>query len=357
MNIKGFLSQHIQQAIQKLQVPKVETRETSKQANDTPPLPTPIQDVFERLKTQPLDLTGGVRAAVAVAVAVAKAAAQGTEGGRTITNPALHQFMQENPEIQTVEQFIQHCMAQENPYRYLANKCQELGLDQNELLATRTANLSEWAWSGPELAPNLPSTEAQANELFITQFTDATFNPDAESSTTNCGPTSLAMALSAAGKMPEGLTPEQQIDYARAKMYPDNPNIEHITVNGQEIPQLNQDDTFTDISAITQAAGSLEAGGLQNTGWAALDDALASGQTVVCPGNVGTEWSGNFPDPDAYHLEGDGHFIAVLGRTEDGKYLVADPLYPGGTVAMTRAQLDTFFQLNTQNDPIFAAIG
>jgi hypothetical protein len=320
------------------------SRTTNKPA--LPPIVAQFQDAFETVRDRLVDLSG----------AIMTAAAQAASRGPTVVNPELQEFLAANPDIQTVQDFIEYCYAQGGD-RFFRDKCAELGLNQAELARVRSANMSDYVYSGPELAENLPHTAEAANEHFITQFGDATYNPDGATSTTNCGPTSLAMALNTAGQMPEGLTPEQQIDYARALMYPDSSSITYIDVGGQQIPQLNQDGEFTDISAITQGAQQLELGGLQGTGWAAIDNALASGQPVVCPGNVSTDWRDEFPNPNDYHLEGSGHFIAVLGRTEDGKYLVADPLYPGGVVEMTRDQLATFFQGSTNTDPKFAAIG
>ncbi len=314
------------------------------------------RDAFETRRREPVDLTGGMGTALTGILRKAGDALKGTEGTRTVVNPELQQFLTENPDIQTVQDFVEYCYAQGGD-RFMQNQCSELGLSYNELIRTRSANMSDYVYSGPELAENLPHSAEEANANFITQFGDPTYNPDGATSTTNCGPTSLAMALRTAGQMPEGLTPEQQIDYARALMYPDSDSITHIEVDGQQIPQLDQDHTFTDISAITRGAQGVELGGLQGTGWASIDNALAAGNPVVCPGNVSTDWKNQFPDPSAYHFEGSGHFISVLGRTEDGQYLVADPLYPNGVVEMSREQLATFFQGSTSTEPKYAAIG
>ncbi|RKG76884.1 C39 family peptidase [Corallococcus terminator] len=276
-----------------------------------------------------------------------------SNAGRILRNTRLQTFLAEHPGIKTAQDLIDYSSAKDLKFHEL---CAQLGLNDDELAGSRSVNLSEYVYAGPLLAPNLPSTVKAANDFFITQFQTDEFNPEGGTSTRNCGPTSLAMALRAQGKMPEDLSPEQQIDYARGLMYP-NAEGSMVEVNGQQYRVLDQDGTNTDISAVTSAAESVGAGGSQATGWGALDDALASGKTVVCPGNVGSAWSESFPDEDAYHLEGDGHFMAVLGRTAEGKYLVADPLYPDGVVEMTRAQLEPFFRLNTSHEPVFAAIG
>ncbi len=346
------LLQTIQAGLQTLTGATSKTVSNEAPKQTLPPVLEQARDTFETVRNQLIDLTGGFRAG-----GTGPAEETGsTEGGRTVVNPELEQFLAANPDIQTVQDFIEFCYA-EGKDRAFRNRCAELGLDQNALAGQRSANMSDYVYSGPELAENLPHTADAANENFITQFGDPTYNPDGKSSTTNCGPTSLAMALNTAGQMPEGLTPEQQIDYARSLMYPDSTPTSYVEVDGQQIPQLDQDGEFTDISAITRGAQELELGGLQGTGWAAIDNALASGQPVVCPGNVSSTWESQFPSADAYHAEGSGHFIAVLGRTEDGKYLVADPLYAGGVVEMSREQLATFFQGASNTDPKFAAIG
>jgi hypothetical protein len=52
-----------------------------------------------------------------------------------------------------------------------------------------------------------------------------------------------------------------------------------------------------------------------------------------------------------------GHFIAVLGRTNEGNYIVSDPMYGGGAVEMTRDELKEFFPEGSQHLPTFVPIG
>jgi hypothetical protein len=94
-------------------------------------------------------------------------------------------------------------------------------------------------------------------------------------------------------------------------------------------------------------------------GWANFDAALAGGNPLVVEGNIGTAWRTVFANhqgeaPGTYAGGGNGHFIAVLGKTADNKYLVADPMYAGGTVAMTRDELAVFFA-RQNNEPSFTA--
>lgn len=278
---------------------------------------------------------------------------EAASGGRSVENEVLQTFLAEHPEIKTAQDLIDYASSKKLNFQTL---CNQLGVSDDELAASRTVNLTEYVYSGPVLAPNLPSTVDAANASFISQVGTPDFNPDGTAYNYNCGPTSLAMALRAQGKMPADLNPAEQIDYARALMYPENPNIQHIERGGQQYAVLDEDNQSTHVDDVTHAAAGMGAGGEQAGGWSALDDALAAGKTVVCPGNVSTSWRDSFPDKSLYSLQGNGHFISVLGRTEDGKYLVADPLYSGGVVAMDRATLERFFQSNGTHDPVFAAI-
>jgi hypothetical protein len=48
-----------------------------------------------------------------------------------------------------------------------------------------------------------------------------------------------------------------------------------------------------------------------------------------------------------------GHFVAIVGKTPDGKYLVSDPMWTGGAVAMTLDQLKVF----TNYNPLITTVG
>ena len=56
--------------------------------------------------------------------------------------------------------------------------------------------------------------------------------------------------------------------------------------------------------------------------------------------------------PGTYAGGGTSHFISILGRAADGKYVVGDPMFSGGTVALTAAELRTFLG----SVPTFAAV-
>jgi peptidoglycan hydrolase-like protein with peptidoglycan-binding domain len=194
----------------------------------------------------------------------------------------------------------------------------------------------------------LPSSTTDANRVFLTQLPSA-YNPTSATSTTNCGPASVAMALDAAGRMPPGLTPEERIDYARARMTPEVEPTSWVDVGGQRIPLLDQDLALAGRGQVRAALGEGSAGA---AGWDALDAALDAGHPVVAHGHYAqSAWGATLEAAGAAQGYtgaraggGDvGHFNAILGRTTDGRYVVADPMYTGGTVALTREQLAEFF--------------
>lgn len=201
----------------------------------------------------------------------------------------------------------------------------------------------------------LPTTIAEADGLHITQFRSR-YNEKGPLSSTNCGPASLAMALAAKGKLPAGLSPEQRVDYARALMRPNDPGIKHITVDGKKIPLLDRDHQLT---GGTMLLDGVRAAGLKaerGNGWAALDAALQAGKPVVASGYTSDAWRAQFPkDIGRYGSGYIGHLNAILGKTADGKYIVDDPMFTGGPVAMTRAELTKYFQ-PTGGVPAFNAL-
>lgn len=198
-----------------------------------------------------------------------------------------------------------------------------------------------------------PTSVASGNEHHITQFRNADFNPNGPSGSKNCGPASLAIAMSAAGAMPEGLGQEQKVDFARALMYGAT------YTPGGDIPMVDADQQTTNIDQIVAGANNAGLPAEAATGFAALDEALESGKTVVAYGNISQAWRDQFAGvqvPGAaevrYGSGGGGHFIAITGKTDDGRYIVSDPMFTGGAVAMTAEQLQAF-----NSTPGFAAIG
>jgi hypothetical protein len=175
----------------------------------------------------------------------------------------------------------------------------------------------------------LPVMTTEANRFFKMQFFDSRYNPTGPSFSANCGPASLAMVLATLGREPSGLTIQQSIDRASDLMRR-NRNASTTTW-----PQLQ--------TGITSSGGSPQ----DINSWAGLDQALAQGKPVILNGYYGQSWRNQFPA-----RTGNGatpHLNAALGKTSDGRYIIADPMHTGGTVAMSKSQLAVFFSLQSQN--------
>jgi Ca2+-binding RTX toxin-like protein len=203
------------------------------------------------------------------------------------------------------------------------------GTKQSHTILEKVSESAGWKVAGSisaaPLSYGLPTSASSADSFFKLQYKDPKYNPDGPSSSLNCAPTSLAIILKTLGLEPPGLTVQQSIIRASSLMGQSNPGWS----NWGQIE-----------------AGIRNAGGIpENVGsWADLDRSLAAGKPVSCNGWYGQSWRNQFPSPS---LTGAGttlHQIAVIGRTNNGLYVVADPMYKGGVVEMTQAQLSVFFQ-------------
>lgn len=170
----------------------------------------------------------------------------------------------------------------------------------------------------------LPTSAAAANFAFKTQY-KSPYNPDGPASSGNCGPTSLAIILKLLGLEKPGLTVQQSINEASRLMGRD-PNA-----NWTSWEQLK--------TGIRKAGGTPEELYAQD----AINRSLAAGKAVIAVGWYGENWRRQFPN---YNLTGNGninHINTILGRTADGRYIVADPMYQGGAVEMNWTQLTVYF--------------
>jgi hypothetical protein len=141
------------------------------------------------------------------------------------------------------------------------------------------------------------------------------------------------------GLEPPNISVETSIDHARYLMLPDDSNVQE----REGVKVVDKDERFSSWdeikTGITKARGTPE----ELHAWDALDQSLASGKPVIANGWYGLNWRNQFPD---YSQTGTGnvaHLNAILGKTLDGKYIVADPMYRGGPVVMKRDQLAVFF--------------
>lgn len=293
-----------------------------------------------------LDGERGLPRCVPRPVAPAPAPVAPAKAEPVVINQKLFDYLQANPEVKTVQDLVNKTY----PKGTYDQTCRELGLEPWDIARYRSAALMDFAVRQPRGDGSAPTTAADANRFFITQYQDDTYNRESPNSwSNNCGPTSLAMVLDVNGKRPEGLTDEQAIDYARGLMYPDYATKSVTLPDGSTVKLFDSDKMLTNMTAMTRgAAGAGLSGAQHQTGWADFDAALNAGKALVVEGNISGAWRTVFANhkaeaPGNYQGGGNGHFLAVLGRTDDGKYLVADPMFTGGTVAMSRDELAVFF--------------
>ncbi|MEG4484552.1 hypothetical protein [Microcoleus sp. D2_18a_B4] len=183
-------------------------------------------------------------------------------------------------------------------------------------------------------SPSLVSSTQQANSFFKLQYWNPTYNSSGPYSSTNCGPASLAMIRQMFGREQANISDETSIDYARYLMFG------YSNGTRQGVPVLNQDTVWTSFDNVKN--GIRNSGGTPEelTGWDNLDRSLAAGKPVINYGTLTSAWRGQFPSRVGSGWG--GHWNAILGKTSDGKYIVADPMHEGGTVAMTKTQLSVF---------------
>jgi hypothetical protein len=196
--------------------------------------------------------------------------------------------------------------------------------------------IAKFSWS----KITLPTDVSQANSFFKLQYSNPTYNPTGPNSSENCGPASLAMVMDTLGVGSKNVQVETSIDHARYLMY----GMPGSAITKEGIKIVDDDRSTTNWNQLD--AGIKNAGGKSEVvnSWDILDQSLQSGKPVILYGYYDSIWRSQFPD---YKLTGSGntaHFNAVLGKTSDGKYIVADPMYRGGAVAMTRDQLTKFLR-------------
>lgn len=179
---------------------------------------------------------------------------------------------------------------------------------------------------------------ARLNPFFKRQAYDATWNPTGPSRSGNCAVCSLAMAAEAFGKEPsrfaamgrKGVQPS--IDWMARKM-------------GKSPVSEKEPHNFGSTSVAQVEKGARNVGlntrhiNPTSNDLSPLDKALGKGQMVVLTGGAGRTYreamGHDFSEP---------HSILVMGKTNDGRYVVADPLSRRGNRALTRAEMASFMR-------------
>ncbi len=194
------------------------------------------------------------------------------------------------------------------------------------------AALAKVSWE--KVSSSLMSSTQQANSFFKLQYWNPTYNSSGPNSSTNCGPASLAMIRQMFGMEQANISDETSIDHARYLMFG------YSNGTSQGVTVLNQDQVWTSFENVKN--GIINSGGTTEElrGWDNLDRSLAAGKPVINYGTLTDTWRQQFPSRVGSGWG--GHWNAILGKTSDGKYIVADPLHEGGTVAMTKTQLSVF---------------
>jgi peptidoglycan hydrolase-like protein with peptidoglycan-binding domain len=148
----------------------------------------------------------------------------------------------------------------------------------------------------------------------------------------DCGPTSTLMIAASLGltDAPNPATAENQIDRVRDLA---------LGYDSSESQGTNEGQMANAISAMGGTSEYLDMSLSQ------VDQALASGQRVLIAGNPWGAWGADMDANGQYlnHQNPGAHFVAILGKTPDGQYLVADPLSAVGVIAVSGEQIQAFW--------------
>jgi len=173
--------------------------------------------------------------------------------------------------------------------------------------------------------------EEEGKKFHLTQWGPTPYNSGGhQMGFADCGPTSGVIALSALGLI-EHPTPDQApkaIDYMRDLCDGRDGNQSHL------------------MDWNTLRRGLKAAGASSDLVWGTqgIDQALARGNVCILGGqDPWGAWGAAERAKGNYLANGNGgHFVAVIGKREDGKYILADPLLKKGPIAVTGQQLLKF---------------
>ncbi|MBE9097258.1 glycoside hydrolase family protein [Tychonema sp. LEGE 07203] len=176
----------------------------------------------------------------------------------------------------------------------------------------------------------LPQSAAEAQAFFKNQFHQ---DPGlAAPPSNNCGPASLAIVLKALGLEPNGIGEQASINRAAELMglNPTNhPNASDVDI---ERGIQNAGGTWIDVGI-----------GSTDQRWNTLNEALANQNPVIAFGNANPEWWSQIGYDNGRSVN---HVIAILGRTSNGNYIVADPL-SSRAVEVSQTTLSKFFSIHS----------
>jgi hypothetical protein len=183
----------------------------------------------------------------------------------------------------------------------------------------------------PKGALGPAKTVDEAKKLHMTQWGPSPYNAGGhEMGYADCGPTSGVIALTALGliNQPSPKDAPKAIDYMRD------------LCDGRDGDQSHLMDWNT------LRRGLKAAGANSDLVWGTqgIDQALARGSVCILGGqNPWGAWGAKERAKGNYLASGNGgHFVAVVGKQADGKYLLADPLLKNTPIAVTGQQLLSF---------------
>lgn len=174
-------------------------------------------------------------------------------------------------------------------------------------------------------------TEEEGKKLHMTQWGPSPYNAGGhEMGYADCGPTSGVIALTALGmiKQPSPKDAPKAIDYMRDLCDGRDGQQSHLMDWGPLRRGLKAAGANSDLVWGTQG----------------IDQALARGNVCILGGqNPWGAWGAKERAKGNYLANGNGgHFVAVIGKRDDGKYILADPLLKNGPIAVTGQQLLSF---------------
>lgn len=194
------------------------------------------------------------------------------------------------------------------------------------------------------------STVEEANRSFVNQEGNTAYYQSFNGAPkpygpNDCGPTSAVMALAALGltEHPTAAEAPHAIDAMRDTIF--NTNTTTSSTMGMGSVQRGLQAYGAETAKLDVSKAKKDGTGLE-----AIDAALDAGHPVILGGTPGEAWAnelnktGDYLDMGANGKATFGHFVAVLGKTEDGKYLLADPLSKQGTIEVSAEQIGTFLK-------------
>jgi hypothetical protein len=191
----------------------------------------------------------------------------------------------------------------------------------------------------PPFSSPRPRVEGE-NRFFLTQWGPTKWNTaGAPDGYKDCGPTTALIALAKLGLVdhPDARAAEAKIEWMR-----------DLTRGGVRTPQSGP--TYQPMLIKGLRATGADAVVMPMT-TAAIDQCLDDGGVACIAGRPQFSWGRALDQRGEYlhHFDrpngddGFGHWCAVLGKTTDGLYVVADPLSTCGCIAVNASSLERFF--------------